>query len=541
MHTPMVDPKHRTSAVGPIRHPNAAGRDTPPLIDGYGEVRPFAGAFATPPRPGTGACRNVGFAPPGHGKLMPTLRDALEAAGLTDGMTLSFHHHLREGDAVINATLRTVEAMGVRDITIAPTILFHVHEPLVGMVRRGVIRTVHGCVTGAMGRLASEGGLHETAILRSHGGRTRAIAQGDLSIDIAVIAAPTSDEQGNCNGLYGPSACGPLSFSHADALHAKQVIVVTDHLVPYPAVPMSIPQNCVDYVVTVDSLGDPGKIVAGVTQTADAEPRLTIARTAAEVLWHSGLVRDGFNFQAGAGGISLATVQFLGGIMEREGVRASWVNGGINAGTLELYRKGLVGKVLDCQAFDQAAVASLRDDADHIETSMDLYANPHNKGCLCHQLDAVFLGGTEVDVDFNVNVNTHSDGYLLHAIGGHQDTAAGAKLTIVTAPVARKTHPIVIDRVTTVSTPGEVVDVVVTEVGVAVNPRHARSDELGERLRHAGLPVVSIEQLRDAAYEKAGRRYEPPPTTDRIIAVVEWRDGTVLDVVREVVRDGAAG
>jgi citrate lyase subunit alpha/citrate CoA-transferase len=486
---------------------NAAGRVLPDSVAGYGDVVPFAGAFATAARPGSGAIANRGFVSPGSSKLMPDLRAALEAAGLTDGMTVSFHHHLREGDAVVNQTMQTIAEMGVGDITIAPTILFNVHEPLVELVRRGMVRTIHGCMTGPIGRLASEGGLAAPAVLRSHGGRARAIAAGDLKIDIAVIAAPTADPQGNCNGVTGPSACGPLSFSHADAMYADKVIVVTDNLVDYPATPISIGQQHVDFVVAVPSIGDPGRIVAGITQKAIAGPRLSIARAAADVVWHAGIVREGFNFQSGAGGTSLATTEYLGQIMRRENIRAAWVNGGINECVLKLLRDGYVGKVLNCQAFDEAAVRSLHDDPAHVEISMDQYANPHNKGCVCHQLDAVFLGATEIDVDFNVNVNTHSDGYLLHAIGGHQDTAAGAKLTIVTAPVARKTHPIIVDRVTTITTPGEVVDVIVTDAGVAVNPR-SWDGELLERLNHSPLRVVPIETLRNAARAKAGQDYQ---------------------------------
>jgi citrate lyase subunit alpha/citrate CoA-transferase len=386
-------------------------------------------------------------------------------------------------------------------------------------------------MNGPMGRYVSEGGLAQPAVLRSHGGRARAVAQGQLEIDIAVIAAPTADEQGNCNGVIGPNACGPLAYSHADATHARKVIVVTDHLVPYPAMPISIAENYVDFVVEVDSIGDAAGIVSGITQIARTEPALTIARTAADVIWQSGIVRDGFNFQAGAGGVSLATIQFLGQRMEQHRVRSAWVNGGINEHVLQLYRKGLIEKILNCQAFDLPAVHSMRDDDNHLEISMDHYANPHSKGCLCHQLDTVILGATEVDVDFNVNVNTHSDGYLLHAVGGHQDTAAGAKLTVITAPIARKTHPIIIDRVTTVTTPGEVVDVLVTEVGVAVNPRRP---DLAERLANGGVRIVPIRKLRDAARKQAGRPNETPRTTDRIIAVLEWRDGTVIDVIRQV-------
>lgn len=505
-------------------------RELPASIPGYGAVRPYVGPWAGAPR-GEGATILPRPRRNDHRKLMPTLRDAFEAAGLTDGMTVSFHHHLREGDAVANLAMQTIADMGVGDITIAPTILFGVHEPMVELARRGVIRTVRGCVTGPMGRLISEGGLTEPAVLRSHGGRARAVATGDLPIDIAVIAASCADEQGNCNGVAGPGAFGPMSFSQADALHARRVIVVTDHLVDYPATPISIGQHRVDHIVAIESIGQPSRIVTGVMRRTQGETRLNIARAAADVLWHSGLVREGFNFQAGAGGISLAVTQYLGQIMRRENVRASWANGGINQCVLELFRDGYIGKLLNCQAFDEAAVRSLRDDADHIEISIDQYANIHNAGCVVNQLDAVFLGATEIDIDFNVNVNTHSDGYLLHAIGGHQDTAAGAKLTIVTAPIARKHHPIIIDRVTTRTTPGEVVDAVVTDIGVAVNPRQP---DLADRLKSSGLPLVSIERMRDAAAEGAGRAYQPPALTDRIVAVVEWRDGTVLDVIRQI-------
>jgi len=512
---------------------NAAGRQLPDHIEGYGPVTPYAGAFATQPPTGRTIPAPAGMVRPGDDKLRPTLAGALRDAGLTDGMTVSFHHHLRNGDQVMNMTMQTIADMGIGHITIAPTILFDVHKPLIDLARRGVIRTVIGCMTGSIGRFASEGGLSDVAVLRSHGARARAVAMGDLPIDITVIASPCADEQGNATGVRGPNACGPLSFSHADARFAKKVIVVTDHLAPFPATPISISQNHVDYVVPVDSIGDAAGIRSGITELAQSEQRLRIARYAADVFWHSGLIRKGFNFQAGAGGTSLAAVQFVGQIMRDRGIKAAWVNGGIHEHVLDLFHEGLIGSLINCQAFDLPAVESLRDDGAHIETSIDQYANPHNKGCVCHQLDAIFLGATEVDVDFNVNVNTHSDGYLLHAIGGHQDTAAGAKLTIVTAPVSRKTHPIVMDRVTTVTTPGQTVDVVVTDAGIAVNPR-PRNGELLERLKSADLPLVSIEQLRDESYRRAGCGNPKPNVTDRIVGVLEWRDGTVLDVIRQV-------
>jgi citrate lyase subunit alpha/citrate CoA-transferase len=148
-------------------------------------------------------------------------------------------------------------------------------------------------------------------------------------------------------------------------------------------------------------------------------------------------------------------------------------------------------------------------------------------------LDVVILGATEVDVDFNVNVNTHSDGKLLHGIGGHQDTAAGAKLTIIICPLFRKKIPIVRESVTTITTPGETVDAIVTNEGIAINPKN---EKLVKKLEKSELPIVPVEELKNRAYEVTGG---PPElnTTDRIIALIEYRDGTIIDVVKGLERE----
>ncbi len=129
-----------------------------------------------------------------------------------------------------------------------------------------------------------------------------------------------------------------------------------------------------------------------------------------------------------------------------------------------------------------------------------------------------------------MNVNTESDGVLLHGIGGHMDTAAGARVTVIVTPLLRGRLPMVVDRVLTVTTPGSTVDVIVTERGVAVNP--ARTDLEGA-VRKARLPLCDIADLRDDAYALTGEP-ETPRFGDRIIGVVEYRDGTVIDVIRNV-------
>jgi len=94
----------------------------------------------------------------------------------------------------------------------------------------------------------------------------------------------------------------------------------------------------------------------------------------------------------------------------------------------------------------------------------------------------------------------------------------------------RERIPIVVDEVLTVTTPGETVDVLVTERGIAVNPRRP---ELRDKLKDKGLPIVRIEDLRDITYKTCGRP-KRPAFGDRIIAVQEYRDGTIIDVIRQI-------
>eukprot|EP01028_Stygiella_incarcerata_P010071 TRINITY_DN5072_c3_g1_i1.p1 TRINITY_DN5072_c3_g1~~TRINITY_DN5072_c3_g1_i1.p1 ORF type:complete len:1098 (-),score=291.53 TRINITY_DN5072_c3_g1_i1:177-3470(-) len=511
---------------------NAAGRLIPEYVPGYGKTKRFEGAFANPPEEGKVAKMALRMFKPGDSKMCADIREALLKCGIKDGMTISFHHHLREGDAVVGMCMDVIKDLGIKDLTLAPSALFSVHNALLPLIHDGTVRNVEGSMNGPIGKMASLGGMKDTCVLRSHGGRVRAIYQGDLSIDIAVIAAPTADEYGNATGVIGKSACGPLAYSHADSLFAKKVIVVTDNLVQHPCSPIAISQANVDHVVVVDSIGDASKIVSGTTKIALGDPvSETIARHAANATCLSGLLKDGCTLQAGAGGVSLASMKFIADVMEEKGIVGSWVNGGTTSLCVDMYKRGLVKKIITVQAFDIPAVLSMAEDyPDHVEINVDCYANIYNASCLVNALDVVVLGATEVDVDFNVNVNTHSDGLLLHGIGGHQDTAAGAKLTIITCPTARKTNPIILDRVTSITTPGECVDIIATEEGIAVNPR--RKDLLEALKNYDGLKT--IHELQEIGEKKAGRKMVAPKVRDNIIAVIEWRDGSVIDVVYEV-------
>ena len=508
---------------------NGIGREIPKEIKGIGKLRPYKGAFKTMPV-GNKMAPKVTLKKRGEIKIINSLKEAVKKAGIRDGMTISFHHHLRNGDYVVTMVLNLLADLGIKNLTIAPTALFPVHKSIIKHIKNGVVTAIQGSVNGPIGAMSSQGVFNTPVVLRSHGGRARAIEAGNLPIDIAFIAAPSADIYGNLNGVDGPSACGSLGYVMTDAMYADKVIAITDNLVDYPLVPISIPQICVDYIVKINKIGDSKGIISGTLEITRDPLRLVIAERVAQVVEASGLFQNGFSFQTGAGGIALAVAKYIGKEMEKRRIKGSFGCGGITGYFVQMLEKNLFKALFDVQSFDLEAARSLKANSNHLEISASFYANPHNKGCAVNNLDTVVLGATQIDTDFNVNVNTESDGVLLHGIGGHMDTAAGAKLTIIASPLLRGRMPIVVDKVITVTTPGETVDVLVTERGIAVNP--ARK-ELIVILKKAKLPIKDIQDLKKEAYDLTGIP-EEPQFTDKIIGLVEYRDGTIIDVIREV-------
>jgi citrate lyase subunit alpha/citrate CoA-transferase len=211
-------------------------------------------------------------------------------------------------------------------------------------------------------------------------------------------------------------------------------------------------------------------------------------------------------------------------------IKGSFGCGGITGQFVDMLEEGYFRTLFDVQCFDLRAVESIGKNIRHREISADLYANPFNRGSVVNMLDCVILGATEVDVDFNVNVNTESNGYLLHNTGGHSDTAAGARLAIVVAPSIRGRLPIIRDEVTTITTPGETVDVVVTERGIAVADRH---EDLKAEILRRKLPLKHIRQLQSEIYALTGKP-RPLEFHDEVVALIEYRDGSIIDAVRRV-------
>ena len=464
-----------------------------------------------------------------------TLEEAIRRSGLRDGMTISFHHHFRGGDKVVNMVVDKLAAMGFKNLHLAASSLQDVHEPLIEHIKNGVITQIS--TSGLRGELAKEishGLMEKPVIFRSHGNRGAAIASGELHIDVAFLGASSCDPLGNACGYSrsenAKSICGSLGYALPDARYADKVVILTDDLVAYPNTPNSISEHDVDYVVEVDSVGDSSKIASGAIRDTKNPRDILLAKQAAKVILASGYFRQGFSIQTGTSGASLAAVKYIRQSMIDQDIKASFALGGITAHMVKMHEEGLIERLIDVQSFDKVAAESLKNDARHKEVASYEYASAQEKGSATHYLDIGILSALEVDVNFNVNVLVGSDGIIRGAIGGHPDTAEDSALSIIVCPLLRGRIPCIVNEVTTLITPGKSVDVVVTEYGIAVNPSRP---EIAERLRAAGMQLITLEELRDRALRIIGTP-APLPFGDKVVGVVLDRGGSVLDVIKNI-------
>ncbi len=509
---------------------NKAGREIPTHIPSLEGREVYQGEFAIKAK-GNRVGRPIHTSRVGDNKIVASIDEAIEQAGVKDGMTLSFHHHFRNGDFVMKMVMERIQAKGIKDITIASSSLSPCHEFLVEMIQDGTVTALE--TSGLRDRLGkfltqNPGALKRPVIIRSHGGRARAIECGEVHIDVAFMGAPTCDSRGNATGMMGKSACGAMGYAMVDAKYADTTVMITDNLVDY-VYPYSIPQTDVDYVVVVDAIGDPEGIASGAVGFTKNPIQIKIAELASEFLDQADIIKEGFVFQLGAGGAPLTVAKFIGEKLRKRGVSAGFGIGGATGVLTGMLEEGLIKAIYDTQTFDTTAAASLHDNPAHIEMSASMYANPWTD-CTTNYLDVVFLGATEIDTDFNVNVMTDSNGVLMGASGGHSDTAAGAKCTVITCPLIRGRLPMIRDKVQTIVTPGTSIDVLVTERGIAINPNR---QDLIEKFKDSNLPIYTIEELQQMAFDMVGKPKDIA-VSDRdedIVAIVEYRDGTILDMV----------
>jgi citrate lyase subunit alpha/citrate CoA-transferase len=510
---------------------NYINREVPTTVNGREEV-PYKGVNKHKPEgqkfaPRISSC--VDFPEDGN-KLVSSLKDALIRSGLRDWMTISTHHHFRNGDLIANKIFEIASELGVKNLIWFPSASFDCHSVLIKYLENGTIHHIEGSLNGELGRYVSQGKMRGLGVLRSHGGRYQAIQDGEVQIDIAIIAAPTADSFGNANGVNGASACGLLGFALADSQYADKVIVVTDNLIPFPCLPWQIQGNYVDYVVKVDKIGLPEKILSGTTTITKSPDRLFLAKLTARFCEQAGIIKDGFSFQAGAGGTSLAVGYYFAEVLKRKGIKAHFARGGSNKFLVDMLKNDLLEFILDGQTFDLDGVNSMSKNSNHVDTSPFTSYNFHSKGNFAQLVDVVILGATEVDMNFNANVVTHSDGLLLHGLGGWQNCLF-SKCTILSIPLFRDRIPVIKDQVTTICGPGELIDVVITERGIAINPLRL---DLIEKTKNSGLPIKTIYELKEEAERICGIP-DKPEFADDLVAVVKWVDGTIIDSIKRVI------
>ena len=293
-----------------------------------------------------------------------SLEDAIRRCGLKDGMTISFHHHFRGGDKVVNLVVDKLAEMGCKNLYLAASSLSDVHLPLLRHIKNGVItRITTSGLRGELAKAISKGIMEEPVIFRSHGSRGAAIANGELHIDVAFLGASSSDSLGNACGYSrsekAKSICGSLGYALPDARYADKVVILTDDLVDYPNTPNAISESDVDYVVEVESVGDSTKIASGAIRDTKNPRDILLAQQAAKVIINSGYFLDGFSIQTGTGGASLAAVKYIREEMLRRGIKASFALGGITAHMVRLHEEGLIERLIDVQSFDKVAAESL--------------------------------------------------------------------------------------------------------------------------------------------------------------------------------------
>jgi citrate lyase subunit alpha/citrate CoA-transferase len=244
-------------------------------------------------------------------------------------------------------------------------------------------------------------------------------------------------------------------------------------------------------------------------------------------------MKNGFSFQAGAGGTALAFALYLKERMKAKNVKARFVRGGSTKYLVQMLEEGLTDYILDGQTFDLEGVRSMRENAGHVNTSPFTSYNFHGKGNFASMVDAVVLGATEVDVNFNANVVTHSDGYLLHGIGGWQNCLY-SKCTILAIPSFRDRLPVIVDKVTTLCGPGELIDVIATERGLCINPER---NDLIKAVKKSSLPILDIRELKKEIDKICGGvPAKPKVNKERVVAIIKWVDGTVLDSVFQIIK-----
>ena len=457
--------------------------------------------------------------------LLKSVDELFDKCGVKDGMTLSFHHHLRNGDYILNMALEIIKKRNLKNMSIAASSIFPNNAILADLIKDGNVTNIYcNYINGPASKAITDGYLKGEFIMNTHGGRARSIEAGEIKIDLAILGMPSVDKKGNGTGRFGKSACGSIGYAIPDIEYAKTVALVTDNFVEKIDEPEALGKYT-DYVVLVDSIGDSNGIVSGTTKITKDPVGLKIARDTAKLLYELGAIKDGFTMQTGAGGTSLAVASYVKRIMVENNIKGKFATGGITSYFVNMLNEGLLDELWDVQCFDLDAVNSIANNKNHHFMSASLYANPFDPDVIVNKLDFAILGATEIDLDFNVNVTTDSHGNIIGGSGGHSDVANGCGITVIVTNLVKSRMPIIKRHVTTITTPGEDVDVLVTERGIAINPK--RTDLL-EKVKNSKLNIVTIEELFKLE-EKIVGKVKELDRSNEVVGYVMYRDGSIID------------
>lgn len=491
-----------------------------------------------------------GAAPIPTGKSKITSLDAVMDV-IEDGDVISYPHYYRFGDKGLEMMIKALRKQKKKGIILYANAIFDHTDPwLFEAFRDGTLAGLYGNVYRKFGTHVMAGELLPWVTVGfSHGNRVRKLQTGEVHIKAAFAPVPLADQYGNATGLKGPNEqlCGPLGLAAADWEFADYTCVLAGEVSSNLIVPYSLSMEQTDFVVPVDCPGLSSGIGSGTLDLDRVRSQPLNARIAENVLnvmKAADIVKDQFSFQVGAGA-GLIVLDSIRTMLKEAGIQAGFSIGGVTSMHVDMLEEGSIRHLLHGQLFEPSrkVIHSLLDNSSHQEITAGYYASVANKECAVNLLDLAVLSALEVDLDFNVNT-VCANGRIIGGIGGGQDVAAGAGLTIIFLPLATGKKglgfPKIQEQVYTRTTPGDVIDVVVTEEYAAVNPKSSSPyrDAILENGEKFGLKLLPIEELRQKAADAAQEMGKIPPrpeTTDDILHAVEWRDGTLLDVIRKTI------
>ena len=146
---------------------NAVGREIPEEVLKATGKEAFKGAYAYDNHEYKKAAPKAhAMMDPNRSKIVENIHEALVKCEIKDGMTISFHHHFREGDYIVNMVMEEIHKMGVKNITICASSLGKAHDPIVPMIEDGTVTGIRSSgVRGKIGEAISAGKLKNLGTL----------------------------------------------------------------------------------------------------------------------------------------------------------------------------------------------------------------------------------------------------------------------------------------------------------------------------------------------------------------------------------------